>query len=1275
MNATRIITQFLVLLIGLNAYSQTFKFEIQNQWDVAKNSCLPCDYNEITGEVFSTHTLQIPVKGKYTFSYVIDAINFKSITLPNFYDKSVLPNKSSLEVAFGTSRNENFVTLAMNPLVNNGGTIEMVESVKITVTGSPNATASDRDAFFASTSVLSSGEWYKIGVSSDGIHKLDYNFLSTLGIDVASLNPNHLNVYGNHFAELPTRNNVYRPDDLLKNAISIVGEADGVFNETDYVLFYANGPDNVKNGFEDFDPRKNRIDSLSYYFIHIDASDTPKRIGVTANSTSPVTGSINRTTAYAFHEVNETNLLKSGDGWLGQKFDVELTKNISFNLENLDISVPIKMKTVYANAMKSGTASLKVNVNGIERDNIPATLSPGSYTVAKVGTSEVSFTSSTSNLSIEVVFERSTSATEAWLDYIQLNYTQRLQMGSNQLFIHDLRSVGAGNVISYTVANADGNTKVWEVTDPTNASSINGNLTGTNYNFIANADSLKTFVAFTDAQAKTPIGTGGYLGKIANQNLHGLSQVDYLIVTHESLKPQAERLANLHRNNGLTVHVVDVQSVYNEFGGGASDPVAIRWMAKMFYQRAPLDPENSLKSLCLFGDGTYDPLNRIEDNNYLIPTYNSVETGNIDYVSSFTADDFFGLLDDAEGIGPYDMLDIGVGRIPVTNLEEAESVVNKIEHYMNYGSSLYSNASGVQCDETGYASTFGDWRNRIVLMADDENGGQFIRDCEALSDTTEKYHPEMNVVKIYLDAYKQIVTSGGQRYPEVEEAINQNINNGALIFNYVGHGGETGLALERVVTIPMIKDWSNINNLTIFISATCEFSRFDDPGRVSAGETVLLTPYGGAVAMLTTTRLVYITINTLLVQNLYTILFKEEGGSPLSLGEILRRTKNATLGNNNMRNFSLLGDPALKLGKPKPSVVTDAINGETVITEMDTLKALSKITVKGHVENLSGDILMGYNGIVYPTVFDKRKIRNSLGQDVYSPVLPFDLQTNIIYKGKATVKNGEFEYSFVVPKDINYDYGKGKISYYSDNSSYDNYGFDTSFYVGGVDPNGITDDVGPTIELFLNDESFVNGGIADTKPLFLANVKDENGINTTGNGIGHNITLVLDDNTAEPIILNNFYEADLDTYQSGKVSYRLSELAEGPHKITFKVWDVNNNSSEATLDFTVINEQEIGISHLLNYPNPFTTNTDFYFEHNQVCNSLDVKIEIFTVSGKLVKSIFEVVNSSGFRSEGINWDGRDDYGDKLARGVYVYRLSIETDQGKKAEKLEKLVIL
>ena len=1274
-NLMKLYSLFFALFLGGFAYGQSGQTTFETKWYDSSNKCTPCDYNSNTGEVFSTITKKTIFRGDYDFTYRIEDVIYETVDFPAHYNKSVLPTNADIKITFGTARNENFITANYQPLVQRNGGVEMIKRIEVSYSATMKANAADREVVFASSSVLASGDWYKIGVPADGLYKLTYDDLNALGIAVNSINPKGINIYGNHQTEISSKNWIYRPDDLLKNSILVVGEADLSFDAADYVLFYAKGPDNFKVNSFDFTARRNKIDSLTYYFIHIDNSDAPKRIESVSNSPNPVTHNVNSYNGYAFHENDEENLLKSGDAWYGENLEGSfLTASFTLNVENRETATPVNLKSEYYSSMLSGTGGIKIKVNGGLIEDKPIT-SNGASIVAKKNASEIEFTSGTSNLNVEVEFYRTSPAAEIWLNFFQFNFRQKLTMGSQVLFVRDMESVGIGNVAKYSVSNSSSSTQIWEISDPANARKVNGTLGGSIYEFTMNSDSLRTFMAFNVGQSRRPIISGGVLGKIANQNLHALPQVDYLIITHESLRPQAERLANIHRNFGTTVHVIDIQKVYNEFGGGLADPVAVRWFAKMFYDRGVTDPENTLKYLCLFGDGTYDPLNRLPKNNYLMPTYNSVENGNQSYSGAYTADDFFGLLDDTEAMSPNDMLDIGIGRIPVSTIESAEQVIDKIEHYMNFGSMLYANADGIQCGDDGYASSFGDWRNRLVLMADDENGGQFVRDCESMSDSTEKYFPEINIVKIYLDSYKQIVTSGGGRYPDVEEAINQNMHKGALVFNYVGHGGETGLAHERVVTIPMIQNWANVNNMPIFVSATCEFSRFDDPERESAGELTLTTPYGGAVGLLTTTRLVWILTNTTIVQNLYTELFKEEDGEPLGLGEIIRRTKNLTLGNENMRNFTLLGDPAMKLGKPSANIVTDSINGVSVSMETDTLKALSKITVVGHVENNEGTLLSGYNGVISPTVFDKWKTRYTLGQDPDSPVLPFETQNNIIYKGKATVTNGKFEFSFVIPKDIDYAFGKGKISYYGNTTNQNNYGYDTSIVVGGVNPNGIDDELGPEIRLFMNDNNFVNGGMTNSNPLFLAEINDENGVNTTGNGIGHDITLILDGNSAEPIVLNNFYEADLDTYQSGKVNYQLSDLEEGLHFLTFKVWDVNNNSSEAVLEFNVVKEEELGISHLLNYPNPFTTNTDFYFEHNQVCNSLNAKIEIFTISGKLVKTIFRTVNSEGFRSEGINWDGRDDFGDRLGRGVYVYRLSIETEQGKKAEKIEKLVLL
>ena len=1257
----------------VNAQTKTFTFNIN--WDKNSNRCVPCDFDPQEQNVFAVKNINTGLKGNFNFDYEVSEIAYENVTLPSHIDKSYIKSNPTIEVNFGKSSVENYILFKVTPFVNQGGVIKMVNKVTVSVSYTSQPISQVKAATFSPESVLKSGTWYKFGVDKSGVYKLDKSALEAVGINTSSLNPQQINIYGNHIPELPESNSVYHPDDLQKNAIFIQGESDGVFNTNDFILFYATGPLvetwDTGNGFK---LKQNNNDSLTYYYLQIDANATPKRVQGIANSSGTVTNTVTTCNSAVLHEIEDDNLVSSGDNWLGEVFDIELSHTVNFNLANISTSSPVNIETAVASKMKNGTASFDVIVNGNVIDNLPAISNSSAYDMGVNHVSSSSFSASSSNVSVQVKMNRSAASTIGWLNKITLNYRRNLSASSSQFLLRDWNSVGTSNVSKFNISNATSSTLVWDVTDPRTAKGISGTLSGSTLSFTQATDSLRSFVVFNTSQTFTPT----FIKTIENQNLHALPQADYLIVTHADFKTEAERLANLHRNQGLSVNVVEIQDVYNEFSSGLADPVAIRWFAKMFYDRAMGGAGTPPQSLLLFGDGSYDALNRFDDNTAFIPTYRSKDktynNSTISFISSYTSDDFFGILDDSEAMLASDLIDLGVGRIPCATLEEATAVVNKIQHYMNFGSTLFPSVTGVS-ENGGYNSTFGDWRNKTVMIADDENYAQFVQDCEGLSDSIETEHNELNVIKLYFDAYQQVITSGGQRYPEVEAALNQTIEQGALAFNYVGHGGETGLSLERVVSIPMIESWTNVHNLPLFITATCEFTRFDDPERRSAGEIMFLLPNGGAVTMLTTTRLVYISTNSTLLKNLYSVLFDEVNGEPLSMGEIIRQSKNLTAGDVNMRNFTLIGDPALQLGKPNPNIVTDSINGVEITGPIDTLKALTLVTINGHIEDYQGNELTNYKGIAYPTVFDKVKIKKTLGQDPESPVMDFDVQNNIIYKGKVTVANGKFKFSFVVPKDIDYAYGKSKISYYAENGLDDKTGFDTTIVIGGINPNGIVDEIGPEISLYMNDENFANGGLTDTKPLFLAKVADENGFNTSGNGIGHDITLILDDNTANPYTLNNYYESDLDTYKSGQVKFQFIDLEEGNHTLTFKIWDVNNNSSEATLDFVVVKKEEITISHLLNYPNPFTSRTEFYFEHNQVFNNLEAKVEIYTVSGKLVKTIYQNVNTFAFRSEGIEWDGRDEYGDKLAKGVYVYRLSIKTPDGEKANKIEKLVIL
>jgi len=548
--------------------------------------------------------------------------------------------------------------------------------------------------------------------------------------------------------------------------------------------------------------------------------------------------------------------------------------------------------------------------------------------------------------------------------------------------------------------------------------------------------------------------------------------------------------------------------------------------------------------------------------------------------------------------------------------------------------------------------------------------------AEKMAIRLDTAYGNLNIDKIYLDAYAQGSTSGGQRAPLVNEAINRRIEKGTLIMNYTGHGGEAGWAHERILEISDINNWSNYDKLPIFITATCEFSRYDDPTRVSAGELVLLNPNGGAVSLFTTARATYGSPNFDLNNAMYDFMFEKIDGEYPRFGDIIRLAKNKLGGvSGNDRKFILLGDPALRLAYPEHDVNTLKINNIVVSNLSDTIKALQKVTVTGSVVDEGGSVITSFNGIIRPTVFDKPTKVKTLVTDPDSKPFTFELLLAILYKGKAKVTDGEFSFTFIVPKDISYNYGYGKISYYADNTLTDASGYYEKILIGGFDSNIPPDVHGPEIQIYMNDENFAFGGITDENPILLAFVSDSSGVNTVGTGIGHDIVTTLDSDNDKSVIINDYYESDIDSYTTGVIRYPFSSIPNGSHSLKLKVWDVHNNSSESYTEFVVAESAELAIDHVLNYPNPFTTSTAFYFDHNQPNTMLEVLVQIYTVSGRLIKTIDEFVITDGYRSEPIYWDGLDDFGDRIGRGVYIYKIRVRSYDGSYAEKLEKLVIL
>lgn len=1135
---------------------------------------------------------------------------------------------------------------------------------------------------FVSSSVLAggNGEWYKIGVVANGMYKVSYDFLNSLGVDMEDLSSDAINLFGNSFGMLPENNLDFRPDDLLKNSIQIYDGSDGFFGPGDYFLFYGKGPHTVKfnTSGQFFYHTKHLYCDTSYYFININRSNPqPQRVSTVLQPDVATTHVVNAFDEMLYLEPDHVNFIKSGREWYGDLFDFSTEQTYSFSFPNIDLTQSVTVKADMA-AKTPGNGTSNFVISGVGTSGSMTITIPGVGTgvyaaAANPGNASMSFLPNGANVEIKVKFNKSTSLAQGWLNYLEVTARRNLVVSSSSsLEFRDKNSVGPGNIAAYQIVFNGAGLKVWETTNPTDCGEYQLSINAAVHSFKTVSDELKEFIAFVPNNVSAqPIS----FGRVEEQDLHALSPSDLIIITHPDFLASAQELAQFHNSEGTSSQVVTTNQVYNEFSSGIKDATAIKQFLRMFYERAAGDPNLLPKYVLLFGDGSYDNKYRLGGNTGFIPTYQSSQSTLV--TVSFVSDDYFVLLDPLENMNNSDQLDMAIGRIPCRNPDEAAGVVQKIKLYSRNTGSVALNEFDC-CNTDATANTMGDWRNWYAFVADDEDANSYIDAAEEFSDSLKLLHPIINIDKIFLDAYLQESTPGGERYPAVNEDIRDRVQKGALVINYIGHGGEVGWAHERILDLTTINSWSNNPRLPLFMTATCEFSRFDDPGRVSAGEYVLLNPYGGGIALLTTTRLVYSGPNEILNKNFNRYVLQRENGNPRTLGDIFMLTKNATISQiltSNTRNFTLLGDPAVRLKLPQHSIVADSVNQVAIGSGTDTLKALSKITISGHIQDYLGNPLNGFNGVIWPTVFDKEQILYSLSNDPGSYVRPFDLRKNVIYRGKASVVNGKFSFTFVVPKDISYQFGPGKLSFYAHDGTIDATGLNLGVIVGGTNPNAPSDVQGPVIRLFMNDENFVPGSITNESPVMVAKVSDENGVNTVGTGIGHDITAVLDGNTSDPIVLNEYYESDANTYQSGLVSYPFSGLAEGPHTLKFKVWDVYNNSGEASTDFVVAKSAEIALEHVLNYPNPFTTRTTFFFEHNQSCSSLDVQIQIFTVAGKLVKTISETVKTEGFRIDPIEWDGTDDYGDRLAIGTYVYRVKVQAPDGNTLEKFEKLVIL
>jgi hypothetical protein len=1126
---------------------------------------------------------------------------------------------------------------------------------------------------YAPNSVLQSGQWYKIAVPTDGIYKITYSFLKNLGIDVSSINPQNIRIFGNGGGILPELNSTPRQDDLTENAIYVYGEGDGVFDKTDYVLFYGKGQVtwNYNNSScPKFTHTINLYADSTYYFITTDLG-AGKRIFTQSSSSGSPTNIVNSFDDYAYHENESVNFIQSGKMWFGEYFENNPYASFSFSFPGIDNSAAVSVKANIASRCFTSVANYSISSqSGSTTISLAAVTSDNSKSdYASIGAGCYSFVPSSSVITVNIT--KQTASAVAWLDYIEVNARRLLTMSGDQLIFRDAQSVGSGNIAQYNLTS-NRPIQIWDITDVANISQQNLNISGSTYQFTLPADQLKQFIAFTGASYLTPTACG----MVNNQNLHALSNYDVIIVSYPDFYQQAAQLASFHESrDGLSSVIVTPQQIYNEFSSGAQDISAIRDFVKMFYDRAA-NANQLPKYLVLFGDGSYDYKNRITPNNNFVPTYQSVNS--VSKTASYVSDDFFGLLDDGEGLwtntvtGTTDMVDIGVGRCPIDTKQDAQTVISKLLSYTQTGIASTLNSSG---DE----SPFGNWRNLVCFIADDGDQDLHVSQANQQATFVDTTYRNYNISKIYLDAYHQETVPGGNRYPDVNDAILKRIEQGTLIINWTGHGSPYQLAHELIFSSPDAEKLTNKNKLFFFVTASCEISEYDNPNFVSLGEVAFLNPNGGAIALLSATREVYANSNFQLNLDFYESAFNPINGKMPKLGDIYQYVKTQPGGNSiNSRSFALIGDPMLTLAYPQFRILTDSVN-QSVVTSAssDTLKALSFVTISAHLDDGSGTLLNNFNGVAYPTVYDKAINETTLSNKgvSLSPPFSFTLQKNILFNGKVTVSSGKFNFSFVVPKDIAYQYGSGRISYYAENGTIDASGNYEKIIVGGFNKNAPVDNVGPVINLYMNNDKFVFGGLTNENPDLFSLLHDDSGINTVGNTPGHDITAILDANSSSPIVLNDFFRADLNTYKSGTITYPFQSLSDGRHSLKLKAWDVYDNSSEGYTEFIVAKSAQVALSHVLNYPNPFTTKTQFYFEHNQANVLFEVQIQIFTVNGKLIKTISQLVNSDGYRSEPIDWDGKDDFGDKIGRGVYIYSVKIKTSENGTAEKYEKLVIL
>lgn len=1259
----------LVLQVTLPAQSVHFNFENYQITKIGSSESITFKSSYFDEYLYGYQQLNLKMKLSKDFSIL--SIQSEPCTSE---EEKILKNwdwkpSPKIKITNGSSNGNFYSCVKVYPYFLDHGIKHKIKKIELNVQNSQNESiASFRSNNDFTESVLNNGNWFKFKIYESGMYKLTYEELVELNIIQEPISTNQISVFSNSSRMLDFTVGNKRPQDLQEISSKISGVSNTTFGPGSSLNFYAEA-----NGHEHYDQSdgyfKNEINIYSdTNYVYITTSALSRNTVASQTLPNP-TDTLYDYTKLNHHEKENINFIKSGREWFGESFN---TNPLMFHQNYTPpIQKAPQVKIKYKVCARSNT-SIDNKVSLILDND---TVSYGEmnkvstvYYTDYVKFSTESYLTNTYNnsgqdsLSIHFFYHQ-TENSKAWIDYFTVNTTERIKTEKPETILHI--SDNNNKVNSINVSSTLQNPMVWDITNTSAIQEIQTNTTDSGFTYNSQLDTLRKFIVFEEKNIRTP----GFKNKVENQNLHGLSSTNYLIVTKKSFSNQANRLIDLHqRNENLSGQVVFVDDIFNEFSCGRPEATAIRDFIKTIYERGK-GTDDSLRYVLLLGEGSYDSKNRISNNINYIPTFQSINS--VKLTSSYVTDDFYGLMDDHEGTySNGDLLDLGIGRIPVKTEQEALNVIDKIVEYYDE----YADLSAATNYEKKSLTSKGSWKNNIVFIGDDEDFNEHMRQADALAEKTDTTIGVFNQKKIFVDAFPQENTSIGDLSPETNKKLNKLLQEGTLIVNYTGHGGELGWASERIFLVNDIQSMKNRNRLPLFMTATCEFSRFDSPEGVSAGEHLILQPQGGAIALFTTVRLVFSIPNFKLNETFYSVLKASIKKNKTAIGDIFKETKVLNNGGLNDRNFTLLGDPALRLAIPTHKILLDSVtynHGKT-----DTIKSISSPTIHGQILNSDGTTPLNFNGWVEITLFDKEQTLETLANDENAVPFSYESQEDLLFIGKAYVSNGHFSSTIFIPKDIRQNFDFARLSFYAlDSVLGDAAGFDETIVLGGIEENATQDNTGPSISLFLDDTTFVFGNNVTPSPIFIASLTDSSGINIIPNDIGKDLVLTIDERSDLSFVLNDYYTPSTLTYQKGEVIFPIDELDEGRHSLEFKAFDNQNNSSKAYTEFIIENNPELALKHILNYPNPFTTNTGFYFEHNQTSEDLEIRIHIYTISGKIIKTLEGMYSATSQRIGPIQWDGLDEFGDKIGKGVYVYQITVKNSKGDTDKAIQKLVLL